>query len=172
MAYWYLSSQPVNRCLPCRYQHGVSSFRNRETTRRGKAPRCPPKHHTANPPLGEKQPVPPKNGSGPIRRWRRLDDRRPGPLVEVNRLSDVDLLRNLDHIIHFDVEVPTVLSILERPSRMQALSQRRHRRSSPTSSLPNRSIAQLFETKHPKNRGHRKEDAESPAALKSRQEPE
>jgi hypothetical protein len=29
-------------------------------------------------------------------------DRRPGLLVEVKRLSDVDLLCDLDRIIHFD----------------------------------------------------------------------
>jgi hypothetical protein len=50
--------------------------------------------------------VRPKNGSRPIRGGRRpLDDRRPGPLVEVNRLSDVDLLRDLNGIVHFDAEV-------------------------------------------------------------------
>lgn len=34
----------------------------------------------------------------------RWADRRPRPLVEVNRPSDVDLLRNLDRIIRFDAE--------------------------------------------------------------------
>ena len=47
----------------------------------------------------------PKNGRRPIRGGRRpLDDRRPGPLVEVNRLSDVDLLRDLDRIVDFDAK--------------------------------------------------------------------
>ena len=40
-----------------------------------------------------------------IRGRRPLDDRRPGPLVEVNRLSDVDLLRDLDRIVDFDAKV-------------------------------------------------------------------
>ena len=31
-----------------------------------------------------------------------LDDRRPGPLVQVNRLSDVDFLCEVDDIVHFD----------------------------------------------------------------------
>jgi hypothetical protein len=36
-------------------------------------------------------------------RWSAaLHARRPGPLVEVNRRSDVDLLRDLDRIIDFD----------------------------------------------------------------------
>lgn len=33
-------------------------------------------------------------------------DGRPYPLAEGDRLSDVDLLRNLDRIIHFDAVVP------------------------------------------------------------------
>ena len=40
-----------------------------------------------------------------VRAWRPLGDRRPGPLVEVNRLSDVYLLLDLEGIIDFDAQV-------------------------------------------------------------------
>lgn len=43
--------------------------------------------------------------NSPIRSRRPPDVRRPGPLAEQNRLSDVYLLRDLDGIVDFDAQI-------------------------------------------------------------------